>query len=289
MREHLNANAFANLLCMLAGSSPEPHLVVEGEYDEKALKRHLVGDLKVVAGQGGRQNILNAAHLVQRRGFKRVRFLVDRDYDPFDPNAKELPPNVIMSRSHDLFTDLIRANPSSIDSLVEILGIGRGGGDSWGDKARAVGRNAFRIAGMLGAVRIVAVREELALNFTAVNLAGKLGGAGSIAEIVEFLLMANRRPDLDAAELAAEAEEVFSDHLDSLDYIVGDHDLLDAIAGQLRGLGIKIGKQELQRMYTYGVDCSSVKGSSWFMGLRAWCRELGVEGFDCARVEVLAA
>lgn len=43
--------------------------------------------------------------------------------------------------------------------------------------------------------------------------------------------MANRRPDLDAAELAAEAEEVFSDHLDSLDYIVGDHDLLDAIAG----------------------------------------------------------
>lgn len=97
MREFLNENTLYGTIAMIIQEHVGTILVVEGQYDKLALQGHSERGLEILPGFGGREHITRVAKIAEERGLGRVRFLVDRDYDPYITDSPKRPSNMMVS------------------------------------------------------------------------------------------------------------------------------------------------------------------------------------------------
>ncbi|MCT1436516.1 hypothetical protein [Brachybacterium paraconglomeratum] len=290
MREFLNENTLYGTIAMIIQEHVGTILVVEGQYDKLALQGHSERGLEILPGFGGREHITRVAKIAEERGLGRVRFLVDRDYDPYITDSPKRPSNMMVSEAHDLFVDLLMGEPLRLLSMIETMVYGvESARNSIGARSREVLNAALKRSAQLAAFRIVNAQLGLGLSFESARLSGGLKGVHSFYDMSEFLLRVNDRGSANSERLASRSETVFTTFRGEYWNVVGDHDLIDALGVELRKIGVRLGRNELQRTVVAMTSCKAIRSSAWFEEFQAWCRGHGLRGLECDSERVLSA
>jgi hypothetical protein len=280
VKELLNENTLFATIAMLVQESMQLLLVVEGDDDSFALNRHRHDDLMIIPAVGGRQNILRAAQISLDRGFRDIRFLVDRDYS--DPTVLDLPKNVFVTEHHDLFMDLIVSAPNVLDTVIEahVRGRRRSPDVPKLPSAGEIRDRAYALAGCVAAVRIVNEFDSLGLKLERFPIGALPTASGEVEPVVDLAI---RRSSFSGVrdDLVQEVSRTYQAVLPAVNTQVGDHDLFSAIARVLRAEGVTIGADVLVASFLAAVSCVSLQATTWFAQIRAWCSGHGREAFTC--------
>lgn len=287
MREWLNESTLFNTVAMYASESRALVLVVEGDDDYFVLSRHRSADLHMLAGVGGRENVLRAAHLAQARGLgEQVRFLVDRDLDAFVPGRVLEWPNVFVSDAHDLFMDLLIAQSSLVHLVIDSHSRGQRRGAKQkkrppAPEASLILRDAINLAVLLSAVRITNERNGLGLNFDRFPF-GNLQKSDFRVEALADIVTAR-------SSYAGDRGAVLADSLAALEEVkhrpcevVGDHDFFRALARTLKTHDISVSHETLLTSFIAGVSCAVVSATRCVARIESWCSKHGRVALDCA-------
>lgn len=265
-------------------------LVVEGPDDQDALKDHCSADLHLMAGTGGRAQVLRAAELADSRGLKGVRFLVDHDYDSFsgDSDMGDLA-NVFISEHHDLFMDLIAAEPDALQRVIySHTRAARRRPIRPGKKTipgeEIIEENARSLAAQLAAVRIVNARNNLELDFTRFSFGG-LNVAEFDVESIAKIVCVRSAAACDHDFVVKEAQSA-QEEIRGLSSVVGDHDLFHAISRVLKRYDVNVSAETLLSSFLVAFSCVAVAALSWFTDVQAWCAQNSRAGMTCAAASV---
>ena len=279
MLEFLNENTtFAEILLLRKVDSLV--LVVEGPDDRLALKRHVSKELILVAGVGGKPNVLKTAQIAYQEGLSDVRFLLDRDYDEYAADNTVSIGNVIYSTKHDMFTDIAARNPSLLLDIIDVKmdSVRRKGGSSIPTNDDILS-SALNLAD-LAAVRIVDARRKLCLSFRKFRFGGldtREFDVRTIAQKVfersEFSL------NLDSEVVSAIMNDVESMRIEIEDYEyppIGDHDLFEALARILKLYKVYESDSQLREAFILTITCKSLMATEWFRKLNDWGKSFGI-------------
>lgn len=280
MLEFLNENTtFAEILLLRKVDSLV--LVVEGPDDRLALKRHVSKELILVAGVGGKPNVLKTAQIAYQEGLSDVRFLLDRDYDEYAADNTVSIGNVIYSTTHDMFTDIAASNPSLLLDIIDVKmdSVRRKGGSSIPTNDDILS-SALNLATDLAAVRIVDARRKLCLSFRKFRFGGldtREFDVRTIAQKVfersEFSL------NLDSEVVSAIMNDVESMRIEIEDYEyppIGDHDLFEALARILKLYKVYESDSQLREAFILTITCKSLMATEWFRKLNDWGKSFGI-------------
>lgn len=292
MREYLNENTLFATVAMYVQETSALVLVVEGDDDHLVLKHHCSSDLRLIAGVGGREQVLRAATLASRRNLNGVRFLVDRDYDDYTFSDNEYEQNVCVSRGHDLFMDLLSGNPALLRRVIDVhsASVRRRPKESHlpVPDPTSIEQEALELASRLAAVRIVNVRRNLSLDFKRFSF-GALNVRDFDTRVIAAMIMerSGYGPE-QTAEVVQDSAQVFEEIQGRHDATVGDHDLFSALARVLRRYEVLVRDDVLHRSFIIGVDCAALIAADWFREIQRWCARNNRKGFTC-REGTLAA
>ena len=117
-----------------------------------------------------------------------------------------------------------------------------------------------------GDTSIKDISEKLMLSYNTV--------ASTITTIEKIL---NHFETENIESLMTESRNIYNSVSKSVEYIIGDHDLFEAIA---RGFKSKKGK-DIQKTFIFGASCLSITNTNWYSEIQSWCREYNCEGFNC--------
>jgi hypothetical protein len=287
LREALNANTLFATIAMYIKESRSLLLVVEGPDDHDALKDHCSPDLHLMAGTGGRAQVLRAAELAHSRGLKGVRFLVDRDYDGFTeaPDALSID-NVFASQHHDLFMDLIAAEPNALLRVISshtrtarrrALPPGK---RPLPDNA-ALESEARSLAAQLAAVRIVNARKNLELDFRRFSF-GELKVQDFHVEPIAAIVCVRSSVDPETHAGVIKESQLVAVEIQGLFSAIGDHDLFRALARVLKRYGVSVSADTLLSSFIVALTCAAIAALSWFADIQAWCSQNGRSGMTCS-------
>lgn len=288
MKEYLNQNTLFITVKMYVQESSQLLLVVEGDDDHLVLKEHCTANLRLIAGVGGRENVLRAAALARAQEVRRVRFLIDRDYDDYKCLPDAYGDNVYVSKGHDIFMDLYANDSHLFRRVIDVHTARTVRRPKHGKIAAApvpdstiIAEKSLALATHLAAVRIVDARRNLNLDFKRFSFGALTVGDFNIRAIAREMIV--RRgyefddPERIIDECVAVREEIDGKQAAS----VGDHDLFSALARVLRQFRISVSDETLQDSFIMGISCSSIRSDGWFMDVQSWCAEHSRTGFDC--------
>lgn len=283
MLKYLDENDFFSTIMMSRGLG-KLVLVVEGHDDRLVLEPHVSEKLILLAGAGGKQNVLKAAKFAHDKGFSNVRFLVDRDYDDYAVDPVLSLENVIYTSTHDMFIDIATGNPSLLLRIIEVKtdSARRSNGGSSVPSSNDILVSAFSLATSLAAVRIVNERRKLSLNFKDFPF-GKIEPGETNVQIIAEIVISRSNPkdrNIEDKVILSESETIRGE-IDEKRALVGDHDFFDALAGVLRSFGIKEKGKKLQESFIIKIDCQSLVNLEWFRKLTEWGNSFGIMIFDC--------
>jgi hypothetical protein len=286
LREALNANTLFATIAMYIKESRSLLLVVEGPDDYDALKDHRSTDLNLLAGTGGRSQVLRAAELASSRNLKGVRFLVDRDYDAFvEAGDGSYPENVYVSSNHDLFTDLIAATPDALHRVIYSHTRSARRRPALTTKKALpseaeIAREAQSLALQLAAVRIVNARNDLGLDFTRFAFGGLKVREFDVKPIAQIVCVRSSAPGDTHDAVANEAIGVRDEIRDGFS-AVGDHDLFQAISRVLKRYDVHVSSGTLFSSFLVSFSCAAIAALSWFSDMQAWCAQNSRAGMTC--------
>lgn len=260
-------------------------LVVEGDDDHLALKAHCSTDLSLMAGLGGREQVLRAAALAKERNIGGVRFLVDRDYDSFTGSKATELDNVLVSTRHDIFMDLVTNDPTILRRVIEVHTAParrRPNNPHWGvPEPHVIEEEARSLATLLAAVRIVNARRGLDLDFKRFSFFNLTVSQFEVDVIANMLLTRSGYDADSLAEVISQSSIVHAEIAQHSEPPVGDHDLFSALARVLRKFDVSISDQILQRSFILGISCLSLMAADWFDKVQKWCAMNSRAGFKC--------
>lgn len=261
-------------------------LVVEGDDDCLALEEHCSPDLRLIAGIGGKPQILKTASLAQQRGVGRARFLIDKDYDSYDEDFSDNFRNVIASRTHDLFIDMVESDESLLINLIKIHTAParrRPKGKRVIPSESEIRAEAIALAAHLAAVRVVATKRGISLKFDRFPF-GEL-------KVKDFNSRIIAKKVIDRSSYAGDDTDIILDEVEQVraefdsfpQPPIGDHDLFRALARLLKCFNISVSYRELQRNFIFAVTCTcrALTGTKWFQEIQEWCTGVGKTGFTC--------
>lgn len=284
MREYLNENTLFNTVAMFLDESDALLLVLEGPDDHLLLRGSCTPQLQLLTATGGRSQVLSTARLAHDRGLRRARFLVDQDYDRYNGSTETQLDNIFVSDHHDCFVDLICADRSLLHRVIEVHceAVRRRGDETVNtpDPAHIEGE-AFTLASMLAATRIVDARRELFLDFKRFKFGGLAVVDFEVTRIAEIVLNRSQYAGDDRAEVLADAVSTHAEIAEMKHSPVGDHDLFAALARVMQQYEVYERGVSLQRGFILAVGCSSLIQTSWCKAIQQWCKSYGVSGFTC--------
>ena len=292
MQEYLNENTLYATLAMYLSESDSLLLVVEGPDDHLMLKNHCSPELRLIAGTGGRGQVLRTAELALKRNLRRVRFLVDRDYDHFTETACINLENVFVSEEHDCFLDVSTSEPALLTRVIEVHTAsarrrpGMGGSIPDPEQIRA---DSIALAAHLVAVRVVDARRNLSLDFKKFSFGGLNVSQFDVSAIAEIILTRSEYSGDDAEEIIKEAIQTHAEVTALPQVPVGDHDLFSAVARILKRFKVAVSDDVLQRGFILAVSCSALSRTRWFRSIQDWCASESRVGFTCQSDTALAA
>ncbi|NVC25055.1 hypothetical protein E7Z53_16650 [Kocuria salina] len=292
MKEFLNENTLYNTLAMYLAEGNSLLLVVEGPDDHLMLKEHCSSDLVLIAGIGGKGQVLRAAELCIKRDLRGVRFLVDRDYDDFTGLKRINLNNVFMSEGHDCFIDVLTSDPALLNRVIDVESSSarrRPGITSALPNPSEIQAEAVALASHLVAVRVMDARRGLGLDFKKFSFGGLKVSEFDIKVIAEKVLVRSSYGGADSVEII---DEVVRTHLEmrELPHLpVGDHDLFSALSRILKQFNVSVSSNALHRGVILAVSCSALKGTIWFKQIQEWCARNDRVGFTCVSSTAFAA
>ncbi|WP_341257782.1 hypothetical protein [Gordonia malaquae] len=279
--EYLNEDILFNTVSMLSDSG-RIVLVVEGVDDRHALESHVSDCVDVICGTGGKVQLLNASMLVDERRLRRVKFLVDRDYDSTGSSNGKDEYSVLRSTNHDVFMDLLESNDRVFRRVVSAHNRGR---ISTRDEGvlESILSEAISAAMPVGMLRKISVSNDWGLNlsdFPFGKMKGSLDGGASC--VVDIALGRSNSPierELAVNLLSAAMDECGSE----IRSMVSDHDFFSALSLVLDERGFrKVSSRSLSDSFFAAIDCDSLSGAAWFRELNLWCMEIAeVSCFGC--------
>jgi hypothetical protein len=287
VKEWLNENTLFNTVAMFASETSSLVLVVEGDDDYFVLSRHSSSNLAVLAGVGGRENVLRAAGLARERDLgQQVRFLVDKDYDDFLEGDGLNFPNVFVSQAHDFFMDLLIAEESIAHLVIDAHARTQRRGAQKKKRRPAPGadlilRDAMGLAVLLSAVRITNERCGLGLEFDRFAF-GSLKESEFTVEAIADIVMTRSSFVGDRAAVQKQSTEVLEEIEVRAHTVVGDHDLFKALARVLKRFEVSVSHENLMNSFLAGVSCVVLAATHCFELIQSWCAENGRVAFDCA-------
>jgi hypothetical protein len=283
MREALNSNILFNTIAMIHSELQSIILVAEGDDDYFLLERHKGDDLYVLPGQGGKANVLEAALKASSRSLKRALFLVDKDYDTFRKPPVVYPTNVLVSKNHDLFMDILEVDAETIEGVIHAHM--RGSSRRLGQQIspEIMRRQALELAARIVPIRVANEQHELGLNLSDFPFGGIESLEPSSRKIAEIVRdRSNTKFTSDELERWAELGESELDGA-SMEF-VGDHDFFRALARVLREHGASgISHKILFSSFlaTMNFRCASIMGTELYGTLGSWSQKFGMSAFSC--------
>lgn len=285
MQEYLNENTLYATVAMYLEESSGLALVVEGAHDRLALKHHCSPELLLIEGIGGKMQVLDTARLAIQRSLQRAKFLVDRDFDAFGLQNQQLPSNVLISDTHDLFTDVLLGDKDILPRVVEVHA------NSSERRPNAIALNSSQVdtlikyAGQLAcdlaSVRIVDKRRGLSLDFKRFSFGGldenQLNAEAIGKEVLKRSQYHNANADQVVQDIIETREEIESLPIPCF----GDHDFLGALAKSLKLHGTAISSENLRKGLILAMTCKSISGTDWFQEVQDWSALNGKSGFKC--------
>lgn len=269
---------------MLDGMLRGQALMVEGPDDVLVIEGHKREVLRVLVGGGGKQEVIRAARAAESTGVRDVAFLVDRDFDDYLPSGERPPSTLLSSDTHDLFTDLIEADPSPLVHVIRVQA------SSWsrhpGKKAQVVdAESAIRIAKwlavQLAAIRIAVARLSIGASFKGVSFQGAPIEASALGHLVDRVAERNASMSLNVEALESAAEGVLEEFADAGSEAYGDHDFFSALNYAIGMQGPKVSASSLQKAFISAVRCEAMASTGWHKQIELRCQQLGSAGFDC--------
>nr|WDS96157.1 hypothetical protein mcr_00197 [Micrococcus sp.] len=284
MREFLNENTLFATVAMYIKESNSLLLVVEGDDDHLALGEHCSPDLRLMAGTGGREQVLRTAAIARKRKLKGVRFLVDRDYDSFtEPTTTELD-NVWVSTRHDIFMDLIENDPTILHRVIEVHTARarrrQAEPRSPLPEPKVIEGEALSLAALLAAVRIVNAQSNLNLDFTRFSFFNLKRSEYDVGLIADAIMIRSGYTG-ESADVVRAAIRVHAEIANRNSLPVGDHDLFAALSRVLKQFDVSVSDDILQKAFIVGISCRALTAAVWFTQVQEWCAINNRTGFDC--------
>lgn len=280
MKGALNQNTVFATIVMARQASSALLLVVEGDDDHFILKDHLDRlDVVLIAGNGGRDNVLRAARLADGKGLRGVRFLVDSDLDRFMSPSVEYPANVLRSTHHDIVVDLLIESTPYVDKII----------DSHSRSARRNGaefstvtvrEEASALAAALAPLRIVNDRQSYGLKFKDFPF-GKVADLPAASLALSEITIARSNTQLTAFELSEMVEAETSHTEVDICLLYGDHDFFRALGRVLKSHGVAVSPDALVATFLAGILCSHLAATGWYQSLVEWGQSYGRNIFCC--------
>ena len=281
MKELLNDNTLFVEVVMARQGSKALVLVVEGKDEEFLLKKHLDREqVTLVAGQGGKQNILKVATRVSADPLiDGVGFLIDSDYDRVIDPAITYPNTVFTSSRHDAVIDVLATNWPLIEQVIEAHSRKKS------VSGASVRLKALALASELSVLRVLNDRLDLSLNLQNFPF-GELPDPATSDSIARIALARSGLVSYDTEMLTAkmkeEAERI--KHIDK-EHLVGDHDYFKALASVLKLEGITPGFENLVSSFLALVSCRHVSAADWYTHIDTWAQENDTQPFLCPSCE----
>ena len=255
-------------------------LVVEGSDDRHAIERHVHDSVTVLSGQGGKQELLEAAVLVDERGVSRVRILVDRDYDDSVPVSPQHANCIIASTHHDLVMDLILVDRGVMYRVINAHM--RGAQASVKTRADDLLEEALAVAARVSVLRMLSVSNDWDLNMARFPF-GKFDQVRPNPLNVVDVALARSRPGPKKSPVLRQLRAALKVEKDATISLVGDHDLFGALAHVLRKNGHSSASESaLAASFFAAVDCPSIMKTDWYAEISGWSSEAaGTPSFVC--------
>ncbi|MFK4789255.1 hypothetical protein [Microbacterium sp. ZW T5_56] len=255
-------------------------LVVEGEDDHFIFDEHInKSDVLLIAGVGGKQNVLGAAERAEKHNVLGVRFLIDSDYDRWARPALKYPTNVVSSKGHDAIMDMV----VSADALVDrVVGVHARAARRRGIviDPPAIRRDAFRLAGALAPIRIVNDMNEYQLKLRDFPFGRVTEVGGDLSELARIAV--DRSSTVLLAEHVTANATTVQQELDlSEAHYVGDHDLFGALARVLQSHGVTVKAATLWNTFLAGLLCAHLGVTDWYQDLVNWGERNSRRVFAC--------
>jgi hypothetical protein len=287
MKSYETQHTFHNFIAMLSKYYSQSLIVVmEGHDDLFLLKEWVSSSVIVQHGEGGKGQILRVAERFVAEGNDRVRFVVDRDYDDYVEPPVVYSDNVVVSRYHDCFTDVLSVNQRLLARVVDYhLDSYRRSVD---ERARPASEvcvdslvdRAFELALMMAACRIVDLQSALSLNFKAFKFRKHANEMLDASYIMRCLLRNAVCSDLDMDDLCARAEKVVGE-LQVLDFpLVGDHDLFAAVNYLVSRHGRSLSDKVIRSSLLTSISVSVLRELIWCNVLEGWASSYRIGFFE---------
>lgn len=286
MRIYENHNTFHNFIAMLSAHYSDSLIVVmEGNDDPFLLKNWVSSSVIVRHGEGGKGQILRVAERFVAEGNDRVRFVVDRDYDDYAVPSVVYPNNVVVSRYHDCFVDVLSVNEYLLAQIVDYRLDSRRRSDSkyaelvQGVSVTSLVDRAFELASMMAACRIVDLRSDLNLNFKAFKFVGHDNEMLNASYIMRVLHVGSVGSDVVLNERCDQVERIASE-LRSFDFpLVGDHDLFAAVNYVVRAYGQSLPDKVIRTSIITSISVLVLRELIWCNVLEDWANSHGISFF----------
>ncbi|SKR49111.1 Uncharacterised protein [Mycobacteroides abscessus subsp. massiliense] len=255
-------------------------LVVEGSDDRHVIERHVDDSVTVLCGQAGKQELVEAALLIDERQVSRVRCLIDRDYDGSTDQTLPLAECIVTSTNHDVVMDLVLIDRSVIYRVINAHT--RGSDASSRSFAEQVVSDALTVAARVGALRMLSVQNNWELNMSSFPF-GRFDSARPNPQAVVELALSRSRPGPKRTPVLRELRAALKTQADQLHALVGDHDFFGAVAHLLRSSGFtSVGESALAASFFAAVDCPAIMKTDWYAEVTSWSTEVaGVPSFMC--------
>lgn len=280
MKEALTATTLFGTVVMARQGSNALLLVTEGRDDHFALSQHIDDrHLVLIAGTGGKENVLHAAALTEERDVQGVRFLVDADYDLFVGGPRNYPANVILSDYHDVMIDLVIGSPVLLNRVIDSHSrAARSAGSTFStDGARGA---AFELASSIAPIRIINERESLQLNLRDFPFGSLNNLRPTPLELATIAI--GRSPSQMAPNNLAGKVDVETSHRGvTNDRLCGDHDFFRALARVLKEHRVMATPEALFNSFLAGMLCEHLAACGWHRDIVSWATQAGVSAFRC--------
>lgn len=292
MREYLNSNTLFATIAMYSSESDDLVLVVEGDDDQLVLKDHCSAELRIIAGIGGKMKVLETANLVRQQQLRRVRFLLDRDYDSYSCEEPDQPENVFFSETHDFFMDLLAKDERLLSKLIDVhmARVFRRPDDRSSTlNLKVVEEEVKSLASIVAAVRVVDAKAKLGLSFNKFSF-GELRREDINPQVItQKILTRSKQPVESINEIQFQVDQLCQKTEDLAKIPISDHDLFKALSRVLKFYDVSVSDRELQRGFLLAISCRSIALTTWYREIQEWSRQQQSVGLTCSSSLGLAA
>lgn len=282
MKEALTANVFFNTIALARQNVRSLILVVEGDEDNFLMKAHVNAvDVLLIAGVGGRTNVLRAAALAEANGLGGLKFLVDADYSSFIEPDADYPGNVLLSKHHDAIIDVLVPNSRLVERAIEVhtRSVARKGVQVNTEEIR---RDAYLLAASVAPLRIANDRNGYGLrlaDFPFGELSTLRPSETDLADLV--VKRSGFKWSRVGIESDMRAELTLLDGV-KIEHLVGDHDLIRALAAVLRARGVSaLSPDALWTGILLAMQCAHLAAANWYSAISDWALSNSRLAFAC--------